>query len=209
MEDKLLELKNMINNVIVSSGKGQITGQGLNIVLNEMVDVLSTINNDKSKALIIDSISIDSDGETTIISCSSEAMKHNKEIYEKMKETPFQLSLDITSLIKSLIEALIESNLGGEIPPEATILFEVIFGIFNSVQVNSIGNIVSKTITYSDIDVLSEIYPYIDFEKYIGKTAYITTVFLYLIILPLPMEILLFDDGNVVIDVSSLGDILP
>ena len=208
MEDKLLELKNMINNVIVSSGKGQITGQGLNIVLNEMVDVLSTINNDKSKALIIDAIDMDSDG-NMMISCSSEAKIHNKEIYEKMKETPFQLSLDMTSLIRSLLEVIIESNLGGDIPPEASILFEVIFGIFNSVQGNSLGNIISKTVTYSDIEALSEIYPGIDFEKYIGKTAYFTTVFILLLILSLPIEILLFDDGNVVINMSSLGDLIP
>ena len=40
------ELKEMINNTITTNGRGQITGQGLNQVLNEMSDSLSKIGSD-------------------------------------------------------------------------------------------------------------------------------------------------------------------
>lgn len=41
MAKTIEELKQMIDSVIVENGKGQITGQGLNLVLNEMSDALS------------------------------------------------------------------------------------------------------------------------------------------------------------------------
>ena len=41
MAKTLEELKEMIDSVIVENDKGQITGQGLNLVLNEMSDALS------------------------------------------------------------------------------------------------------------------------------------------------------------------------
>jgi hypothetical protein len=41
MAKTIEELKEMIDSVIVENGKGQITGQGLNLVLNEMSDSLS------------------------------------------------------------------------------------------------------------------------------------------------------------------------
>lgn len=41
MAKTIEELKQMIDSVIAENGKGQITGQGLNLVLNEMSDALS------------------------------------------------------------------------------------------------------------------------------------------------------------------------
>lgn len=41
MAKTIEELKEMIDSVIVENGRGQITGQGLNLVLNEMSDALS------------------------------------------------------------------------------------------------------------------------------------------------------------------------
>lgn len=41
MAKTIEELKQMIDSVIVENGKGQITGQALNLVLNEMSDALS------------------------------------------------------------------------------------------------------------------------------------------------------------------------
>ena len=129
MEDKLLELKNMINNVIVTNGKGQITGQDLNEVLNEMSDVLSTINSSEKKeennSLIADAMEeikevIDyGDGEiyeeTIGINMTSEkAKEHNKKIYEKIKTAPFIPVIDMTSVIKMEMEGLPEEELPEE-----------------------------------------------------------------------------------------------
>lgn len=44
------ELKQMIDSVIVENGKSQITGQGLNLVLNEMSDALSQMGGGGSGA---------------------------------------------------------------------------------------------------------------------------------------------------------------
>ena len=136
MEDKLLELKNMINNVIVTNGKGQITGQDLNEVLNEMSDVLSAINSSEKKeennSLIADAMEeikevIDyGDGEiyeeTIGINMTSEkAKEHNKKIYEKIKNAPFIPVIDMTSVIKMKMEGLPEEELPEEELPEEEI----------------------------------------------------------------------------------------
>ena len=42
MAENIEELKQTIDSVITSNGNGQITGQGLNIVLNDMCDVLGS-----------------------------------------------------------------------------------------------------------------------------------------------------------------------
>lgn len=42
MAKSIEELKETINNTITQNGAGQITGQGLNLVLNDMTDTLST-----------------------------------------------------------------------------------------------------------------------------------------------------------------------
>jgi hypothetical protein len=42
MAENIEELKQTIDSVIISNGNGQITGQGLNLVLNEMCDILGS-----------------------------------------------------------------------------------------------------------------------------------------------------------------------
>lgn len=49
MAKTIEELKQMIDSVIVENGKGQITGQGLNLVLNEMSDALSEMGGGGAK----------------------------------------------------------------------------------------------------------------------------------------------------------------
>lgn len=52
MAKTIEELKQMIDSVIVENGKGQITGQGLNLVLNEMSDALSEMGGGSGAYLV-------------------------------------------------------------------------------------------------------------------------------------------------------------
>ena len=52
MAKTIEELKEMIDSVIVENGRGQITGQGLNLVLNEMSDALSEMGGGGGACLV-------------------------------------------------------------------------------------------------------------------------------------------------------------
>lgn len=86
MAKTIEELKESINNTINQNGSGQITGQGLNILLNEMADVLSTMGGNSggnsggsSEVYRICTPSDFDTGELT-----SEEQEHNAEIFEKI-----------------------------------------------------------------------------------------------------------------------------
>lgn len=97
MAKTIEELKESINNTINQNGSGQITGQGLNILLNEMADVLSTMggnsgNNNTNNNVGVESYRIYmSDLETGEL--TTEEQSHNasvfKKIFQKVKNGEF------------------------------------------------------------------------------------------------------------------------
>lgn len=79
MAENIEELKQTIDSVITSNGNGQITGQGLNILLNEMTDLLSTMGGNSGNNPYCIYMGDPATGELT-----PEEQEHNAEIFSEM-----------------------------------------------------------------------------------------------------------------------------
>lgn len=93
MAKTIEELKESINNTINQNGTSQITGQGLNILLNEMADVLSTMGGStedkEDKGMntpIIRCIAPDPDQTNGLPYVNEDYQEDNIKLFEKLQE---------------------------------------------------------------------------------------------------------------------------
>lgn len=109
------ELKKMINSTIYQNGAGQITGHGLNLILNELANGVSGGGVGGGISLItMDSLSTDSSGSIMPV-LSKEGQEKNKKLYDmyiSAMENGFiiPIYIDMSMLFKIIIELLINSG---------------------------------------------------------------------------------------------------
>ena len=110
------ELKKMINSTIYQNGAGQITGHGLNLILNELANGVSSGGGVGGgiSLIIMDSLSTDSSGSIMPV-LSKEGQEKNKKLYDmyiSAMENGFiiPIYIDMSMLFKILVEILINSG---------------------------------------------------------------------------------------------------
>lgn len=146
MAKTIEELKESINNTINQNGSGQITGQGLNILLNEMADVLSTMGGNSGgngsgveTYRILTPATILNTESGQMVEISPEEQEHNAQMYQKILEkiqtgefynVYFNLNVDGQFIQGSPSLTMVLEEVGGE-DGVKVITFLIIALIFN------------------------------------------------------------------------------
>lgn len=197
MAKTIEELKESINNTINQNSSGQITGQGLNILLNEMADVLSTMGGNSGGSttesgasgvyvVVADGFTIE-DGTETLTLTKPENIKINKNAYNTIHESlKNKQGVSIYLSMKELYDFMRKAFEGVEtgIPP------------YNQYGLSPYG-IASMILNESNLEMTKEefLQQMPEFEKYWGTEVYILDCDFG--------SLSLFNDGNIMAEQSS------
>lgn len=192
MAKTIEELKESINNTINQNGSGQITGQGLNILLNEMADVLSTMGGNTEEdskggaggvyVVVADSFTMEDDGcggtEIVPTLTKPENIKINKNAYDTIHES--LKNKQGISVYLSLTEYYNAARKEGE---------EISYNKKGYLTLGIISMIVNESTTGTTKEELMQQMP--EYAKYWGTEVYR---------LEGDLSLQLFNDGNVIFE---------